>query len=68
MHLLQRNAPLSRLAIFSPVWSVCTKQTSGGFAHTKTHYSRPTRTSSVESESNRFKDGCSEANQTEMLF
>lgn len=38
MHLLERNALLSRPTIFAPVWSVCVKQSSGGFAHTKTHF------------------------------
>lgn len=38
MHLLGRNALLSRPTIFAPVWSVCVEQSSGGFAHTKTHF------------------------------
>lgn len=61
MHLQERNALLSRPTISAPVWSVCVKQSSGGFAHTKTHFR-------AESGDDRFKDGRSQAKLTETLF
>lgn len=35
MHLPERNVLLS---ICAPVWRVCVERSSGGFAHTKTHF------------------------------
>lgn len=35
IHLLERNALLFWPTVFAPVWSVCVKQSSGRFTHTK---------------------------------
>lgn len=69
IHLLQRNAPLSGLTIFFSCLE-CLHETDqqGIHAHKNTLQSTETHISSVESESNRFRGGCSEAKLTETLF
>lgn len=56
--LLSKNDPLPEPTISSPVWSVCMKQSSGGFTHTKTPHSQP-KHACLKVESHRFKGGCS---------
>lgn len=61
IHLPERNALLFWPTVFAPVWSVCVKQSSGRFTHTKTLFP-------AKSGNDRFKDGPLQAKLTETLF